>query len=70
MLRQIICLWLIDCMFERGSSDDLVEKIKDFFNLSKEKREQMSIASREQIIKNFNLEKHIEDLIKVYQSIV
>lgn len=57
-------------LFERGNSEDLASKIKDFFNLPTEKREQMGAASREKIVKNFNPEKHLEDLVKVYQSIV
>ncbi len=56
--------------FEKGNSADLSNKIKDFFSYSKERREQLGLNGRAEVIKKFSMEKHLEDLVKVYQSVV
>ncbi len=57
-------------LFTEGSSDDLVKKIKEFFDYSPAQRERFGINGREQVIKKFSLEKNLEDLVNVYKAIV
>ncbi|MBI5221392.1 MAG: glycosyltransferase family 4 protein [Candidatus Magasanikbacteria bacterium] len=57
-------------LFIPGDSQDLADKIKDFFNFSRERREQFGQNGREGVVGKFSMQKHLEDLLKVYQSVV
>lgn len=57
-------------LFERANSDDLADKIKDFFDYTSQERDKIGQNGRNQVIERFSLKKHMADLVKVYQSIV
>lgn len=57
-------------LFEKGNSDSLAKKIKEYFDYSLQKRKEMSVGAREQVCKNFSLAKNLEDLVKVYKSVI
>lgn len=57
-------------LFTADDSDDLVKKIKEFFNYSTDQRDRFGHSGREQILKKFSMEKNLEDLVNVYRSIL
>ena len=57
-------------LFEVGSVDDLVLKIKTFFNLSEEEQRAMSVFGREKVLKEYSWDRHLSSLIKIYERIL
>lgn len=57
-------------LFTPGSSEDLANKIKEFFSYSPQQRERFGQSGREQVTRKFSLKKHLEDLVVVYQSVI
>ncbi|MCX6780272.1 MAG: glycosyltransferase family 4 protein [Candidatus Magasanikbacteria bacterium] len=56
--------------FTQGSSDDLMKKIKEFFGYHLEQRQAMGQQGRGGVINKFSLDKNLQDLVKVYESII
>lgn len=57
-------------LFEKGNSDDLVKKIEYFFNLSAGSRQAMGENARKKVLEKYSLKDNIENLIKVYRTLV
>lgn len=57
-------------LFQKGSADDLADKIRYLFSLSAEERKKMGEIGRKKIIENYSWTNHVEKLEKVYNEVV
>jgi glycosyltransferase involved in cell wall biosynthesis len=57
-------------LFEKGSTNSLVKAIKKFDDLNESEKNKMGQNARLLVESNYNMEKHIGDLLSVYQKIL
>lgn len=57
-------------LFTPGSVESLIEKMKQMLGLTKDERKKMGARGRQLVEDQFNLEKHIEKLVAVYQHVI
>jgi len=68
--RARVCVGQDGFLFEVGSADDLVVKIKEFFALSAGQRRIMGLAGRAKVLKRYNWENHVAQLTEIYGEVV
>ena len=57
-------------LFAAGDSNDLAQKIKEFFSYTVEQRERFGKNSRNFVLKEYGLQKNLNELVNVYKKVI